>query len=120
MTGWKAFFWAAAVYNLLIGFGGLVAPAAELDARMVAVLVFAFGIVYACVARDPFRYAPVLWSGVFGKVCIVALLLPGALADAADRMMVAILLGDVAFTVGFLAFLLGPAKLHQRDGGELR
>lgn len=116
MKGWKAFFWAAAAFNLLVGLGGFIDPEANLDKQAIAILVFGFGIVYALVARETLRLAPVLWAGVFGKVCIVGLLMPGALAEGGDRMIAGILVGDMLFTLGFLAFLLGPARKSNQMG----
>ncbi|WP_284126236.1 hypothetical protein [Parerythrobacter aestuarii] len=116
MKGWKTFFWTAAAFNLLVGLGGFIDPAAKTVNQATALLVFAFGIVYALVAREPLRLAPVLWAGVFGKACMVALLMPGALAEGGDKMIAGILVGDMFFTAGFLAFLLGPARKSNGTG----
>src|SRR3546814_15334039 len=68
---WRGFFWAACLYNLLIGIGAMLSPEASVDARIVGVLVLGFGVVYLQVARDPMRFAPVLWAGVLGKLGVV-------------------------------------------------
>lgn len=114
--GWTIFFWAAAAYNIVIGILGFVDPAGTVDNKAIALLVFSFGIVYALVARQPLRLAPVLWAGVFGKLCMVALMGPVALSDGANPMLAPILVGDFLFTCGFLAFLLGPAKRYAATG----
>ena len=117
MKSWKVFFAAAAAFNLLVGIGGFIDPAADINNQAIALLVFAFGIVYALVAREPLRLGPVLWAGVFGKACMVALLMPDALAEDGDRMIAGILFGDMLFTAGFLTFLLGPARRGNELGG---
>ncbi|TNE31258.1 MAG: hypothetical protein EP350_07600 [Alphaproteobacteria bacterium] len=104
-TGWRAFFWAACAFNLLIGLAGMVSPAATIDARIVGLLVFAFGVIYYLVARDPLRFAPVLWAGVLGKIGVVALLAPEAFGESGSRLTAGILVGDMMFAAGFLAFL---------------
>jgi hypothetical protein len=104
-AGWRAFFWAACAFNLLIGLAGMVSPAATVDARIVGLLVFAFGVIYYLVARDPLRFAPVLWAGVLGKLGVVALLAPEAFGEGGDRLIAGILIGDLFFALGFLAFL---------------
>lgn len=115
---WTYFFSAAAAYNLVIGTLGFIDPAGTIDNKATALLVFSFGIVYAQVAREPLRLAPVLWAGVFGKLCVVALMGPVALAEGADARLAPILVGDFVFTCGFLAFLLGPAKRHASTGAR--
>ncbi len=104
-AGWRAFFWAACIFNLLIGLAGMVSPEATIDARIVGLLVFAFGVVYYLVARDPLRFAPVLWAGVLGKLGVVALLAPEAFGTGGDRLIAGILVADALFALGFMAFL---------------
>lgn len=102
---WKTFFWAACVFNFAVGLLGMISPVASVDARIVGLLVFAFGIIYMLVARDPLRYAPVLWAGVVGKVGIVALLGPGSFGAGGEPVVAAALALDGVFALGFLAFL---------------
>ena len=104
-AGWTAFFWAASIFNLLIGLAGMVSPEATIDARIVGLLVFAFGVIFFLVARDPLRFAPVLWAGVLGKLGVVALLAPEAFGEGGDRLIAGILSLDVMFALGFMAFL---------------
>ncbi|MGB3808278.1 MAG: hypothetical protein WA936_13840 [Erythrobacter sp.] len=108
-TGWRTFFYAASIYNFVIGALGMFSPAADVDGRVVGLLVFSFGIIYLLVARDPFRFAPALWAGLIGKVGVVALLLPEALGPRGESILVAILAIDGLFAIGFLAFLLTKA-----------
>ena len=103
--GWKVFFWAAAIFNFLIGTAGMFAQGPNIDTRLVGILVFGFGIVYAITARDPERYAAVLWSGVFGKAGVVALLVVSG-TGRDGGLMSAILAIDLLFAFGFLLFLL--------------
>lgn len=104
--GWKAFFWAAAAYNIVIGLG------AFLDARWAspdavgAVLIFCFGIVYALVARDPRRFAPVLVAGIVGKGMVIAMLAPQNWFGNGEAAIGLIVAGDLLFALGFAWFLL--------------
>ena len=103
---WRIFFWIAAVFNFLIGLAGMLSPAANIDARIVGLLVFCFGIIYVLVARDPARYGSALWAGVIGKIGVVALLVPGQLGESGNPVVAGILALDAAFAIGFLAFLM--------------
>ena len=103
--GWKVFFWVAAIFNFAIGLAGMITPEASIDGRTIGLLVFAFGIVYMQVARDPRRLAPVLWAGVLGKVGVVALLGPGEFGPTGSALISTVLAGDALFAFGFLVFL---------------
>jgi len=103
---WIIFFWVATVFNFIIGTAGMLSPEATVDARIIGLLVFGFGIVYYFVARDPLRFAPVLWAGVLGKIGVVALLGPQAFGANGDPLIAGVLVGDALFALGFLAFLL--------------
>lgn len=105
-VGWRAFFWVAAVYNLLVGVAGLLRPDAGPMERVVSLLVGCFGIVYALLAREPVRLAPVLWAGLVGKIGVIALLGPEVAAGTVPPATGFLLAGDALFAAGFLAFLL--------------
>ena len=107
---WIWFFRIAALFNLLIGAGGMLSPEATVDARIVGLLVLCFGIVYYFVSRDPLRYASMLWAGVIGKVGVVALLAPEAFGAGGQPLIAGILIGDMLFALGFLAFLFGKSS----------
>ena len=109
LPGWRAMLWAAAAFNLLVGGPGLIWGTALMD-RIVSLLVACFGLIYGLTARDPLRFAPVLWAGVLGKLGVVALMLPGVQAGTAAPGTGWILLGDGLFTAAFVLFLLGPAR----------
>ena len=111
---WRWILGAAAAYNLVVALPALFAAGASTDQRIVALLVACFGLVYALVAREPARLAPVLWAGIVGKAGIVALMLPDVLAGRAVPGTGAVLAGDAVFTALFLLFLLGPARLTGR------
>lgn len=103
--GWSYFLLAAALFNFLIGLSGMVVPEASVDGRTIGLLVFAFGVVYLIVSRDPVRYGSVLWAGVVGKVGVVALLGPREFASEGGGLIAAVLAGDALFAFGFLVFL---------------
>lgn len=109
--GWSWMLWAAAAYNWLISLPVLlnIAPGDKIS----AVLVAAFGVLYALVASNPARLAPALWAGVVGKLSLVMLLAPSIAAGTAPPGTGPVLAGDLLFTIAFLALLLGPA----RNGG---
>lgn len=104
-TPWKAFFWAACFFNFAIGLMGMLSPEATVDARIIGLFVFSFGIIYLLVAREPVRYAPALWAGVIGKIGVVALLGPSAFGDQGEPIVAGALAFDGLFALGFLAFL---------------
>lgn len=103
--GWSGLLYAAAAYNWVVALPGLANGSAAVNDRIVALLVSCFGVVYAITARDPARYAPMLWAGIIGKLGIVALLLPAVQAGTAAPGTGLVLAGDALFTVGFLALL---------------
>jgi hypothetical protein len=109
--GWKTFFWVAAAFNFAIGLAGMLVPEATIDGRTIGLLVFAFGIVYMQVARDPRRFGPVLWAGILGKVGVVALLGPGEFGPTGSTLISAVLAGDALFAFGFLVFLFTHGDL---------
>ena len=105
-SGWRAFFWAATVFNFVIGVVIMLSPESTVDVRIVGLLVFCMGIIYLLVARDPIRFAPALWAGVIGKIGVVALLGPQAFGENGDIMVAGVLALDGIFALGFLAFLM--------------
>lgn len=110
MRVWKAVLWAAAAYNLAVAAAGFLTPGAGVTDRIVALLVGCFGLIYALVAREPARLAPVLWAGVIGKIGVVALLAPVVAAGHAAPGTGWILVGDALFTGLFVAFLVRPHR----------
>jgi hypothetical protein len=122
MSGWRLFFAVAAGFNFLAGLPLLIAPA-EMAAslgvpvpddlmyhRFTGLLVACFGGVYALLASDPMRYRPVLWTGVIGKAGVVALFTEAFLGARVPFQAYAVSLGDLAFVIGFLIFLLTTGK----------
>jgi len=105
LTGWRVMLALAALYNLVIGVIALHTPG-NIDGRIAGLLVACFGLVYALAARDPLRFAPMLWVGVVGKLGVIALVLPQVRAGLAAPGTVLVLAGDALFTAGFIAFLL--------------
>lgn len=108
--GWNWMLWGAAAYNWLVSLPLLIDGQLTAEAKISAVLVAGFGLLYALVARDPVRLAPALWAGVAGKLGLVVLLAPAVLAGSAAPGTGPVLAGDLVFTAAFLALLLGPAR----------
>ena len=104
--GWRWFFWAAAAFNFVIGLSSMIAPDLSVDNRIMGLMIFAFGVVYALVARDPARYGPVVWAGLMGKVGVVALFVPTIANGTAGLLLTLVIALDAIFALGFLAFLL--------------
>jgi hypothetical protein len=107
MTWASAMLWAAAAFNLAIGLPGLTKSEASLEGRLVALLVAAFGLLYAIAASDPPRFALVLWAGVAGKLGVIALLAPAVARGQVPKATGVLLVGDALFTALFLVLLLG-------------
>lgn len=102
---WSKFFYAAALFNFVIGLAGMVVPQSTLDGRIIGLLVFAFGIIYLLVARAPKLFAPTLWAGLVGKLGIVGLLGPQTFSADGEPIMMAVLGLDLTFALGFLYYL---------------
>lgn len=103
--GWARFFYAAAIFNFLIGLAGMLVPQSSLDGRMIGLFVFAFGTIYWIVAQNPQRYASVLWAGVICKLGVVGLLGPRSFQGDGDPLALGMLAGDLIFALGFLVYL---------------
>lgn len=107
MVYWVAMLWTAAAYNLVIGATSMLQRGASRDARVIGLLVVGFGVVYAFVASDLARFAPVLWAGVLGKLGVIALLGPAVRRGDLPGSVGWVLVGDALFTAAFLSLLLG-------------
>lgn len=116
--GWRVFFIVAALFNFAAGLPLLLVPElmlANLNIpvpvdllfhRMTGLLVVVFGLLYAFVAVDQVRYRALVWLGVVGKTGVVVLFAQAFLAGSIPLPAFAVSLGDLAFTLGFLVFLL--------------
>ena len=106
--GWSWMLWAAAAYNWLISLPVLlnIAPGDKIS----AVLVAAFGVLYALVASNPARLAPALWAGVVGKLGLVVLLAPSIAAGTAAPGTGPVLAGTCCSRLPSWPCLLGPAR----------
>lgn len=111
--GWSWMLWAAAAYNWLVSLPVLLNPGLDDSAKISAVLVAGFGVLYALVASNPARLAPTLWAGVAGKLGLIVLLAPSISAGTAAPGTAPVLAGDLLFTIAFLALLLGPARKQE-------
>lgn len=120
MSGWRSFFTAAATFNVAAGLPLLMVPGAMgatlglpvpddlLIHRLAGLLIACFGGVYAFVAHDPARYRPMMWLGVVGKIGVVLLFTQAWLVGTVPLQAYVVALGDLAFGIGFLVFLLTP------------
>lgn len=106
INGWRLFFWIAAAYNLVIGLGAFLDAAWGSPEAINGVLIFAFGILYALVAREPKRFAPVLLAGILGKAMVVLMLGPLNWSGGGNPAIGAIVAGDLLFALGFAVFLI--------------
>jgi hypothetical protein len=106
MSGWRLFLWIAAAYNLVIGLGAFLAAEWGSPGAVNGVLIFAFGLLYALVAREPKRFAPILLAGILGKAMVVLMLGPPNWSDGGNPAIGAIVAGDLLFVLGFAAFLI--------------
>ncbi|MBX7482797.1 hypothetical protein [Qipengyuania qiaonensis] len=109
--GWRMFFWAAAAYNFTIGLGAFVLAEWGSPDAVSAVLIFCFGILYALIARQPRRFAPVLLAGLLGKGLVVVMLGPPNWSEGGDPVIGTIVAGDLIFALGFAAYL-ARYRLH--------
>ncbi|MFM7027946.1 MAG: hypothetical protein ACKOXK_04630 [Chakrabartia sp.] len=107
--GWVWMLRAAAAYNLLVSLPGLVAPGSSDSDRIVSLLVGCFGIIYAMISRFPVRFGPILWTGVIGKLGVLAIMVPAVVAGRQPMELVPVLAGDALFTLAFIAFLMRGA-----------
>ncbi|GMM92628.1 hypothetical protein [Qipengyuania sp. MTN3-11] len=103
---WRIFLWIAALYNFAAGFAGMFAPGVGVDGMITSLLIACFGLVYALIASDPLRFAPILWAGVAGKLGVVLLLGPSNWGNGGDMAIGIVVAGDLLFALGFIAFLL--------------
>lgn len=106
MGGWRIFFWLAAAYNGVIGGAAFLAAEWGSAEAVNGVLIVGFGIIYALVARQPRRFAPVLVAGIFGKAMVVAMLGLPNWGAGGEPSLGAIVAGDLVFTLGFIVFLI--------------
>lgn len=119
---WRLFFLVALIFNLLAGLPLLLAPNMMLSSlgtdvppdllfhRFTGLLVVCFGGLYALVAQDVVRFRPLVWLGIVGKAGVVALFTEAYVNGRVPFSLYAISLGDVAFIVGFVAFLLTTGR----------
>jgi hypothetical protein len=122
MSGWRLFFIVAAIFNFAAGLPLLIAPDAMgatlglpmpddlLIHRLAGLLIACFGGLYAYVAQDLERYRPLMWLGVVGKAGVFVLFTQAWFAGTVPLPAYVVAFGDLAFGVGFLVFLLTPAK----------
>lgn len=117
---WKIFFFAAALFNFLAGTPMLLAPEVILQNlqmpvpadlmfhKVTGLLVVCFGVIYGMIGLDLARYRPLVWLGLLGKGGVVVLFTHAYAQGLLPFNAYAVSLGDLAFTIGFLWFVLSP------------
>ena len=127
MNFWNLFFWIAAFYNWIIGIPLFIAPEFAMQGlgtsvpedlaltKVAGALIFCFGIIFATVARDPDRYKPIVWTGLFGKLGVAYIFLPDWISGNVPLASVIFTLGALVFCIMFIAFLV-----HHKPGIESR
>lgn len=122
MMTWRMVFWVAAIFNWLVGAPLFLAPepllamlevTAPADLtfhRMAGLLIVCLGTVYAFTAEDLQRYRPLIWIAVAGKLGVVAIFTLAFMQGFAPPRAFGLALGDLAFGLAFLVFLLTYPK----------
>ena len=115
---WRILFWTAALFNFAAGLPLLFTPALMLQAleiaapedltfqRLCGLLVACFGVLYAMIAENLERYRPQVWVAVLGKAGVVAIFAFALMQSFAPPRAVAVAMGDLAFGLAFLIFLM--------------
>ena len=118
LSAWRVFFAVAAGFNFVVALTFLLAPETILAAlnvpvqgdllfhRLTGFLVLCFGIGYAFVARDPQRNRAIVWIGLIGKAGVILLFAQAWLSGTLPFAAFSVSFGDVAFAIGFAAFLI--------------
>lgn len=122
MRGWSIFFIAAALFNFAAGVPLLVAPHENLALmhlppvadvmyhQVTGLLIICFGVGYGLVAGDPSSNRGIVWLGVAGKAGVIFLMAQAYSAGTIPFQAFAVALGDLAFVLGFVIFLLQSAR----------
>lgn len=132
---YRPWFFAAAVYNALWGVAASVAPGfflglagfsgrgAEILFMTIGMMVGVYAYGYWLLARDPRRYAGLIWVGLAGKTFGPLGFLVSALrGDLAWGFGLTILLNDLIWWPAFWSFALRHARrpLDERESGGWR
>lgn len=131
MLSWRQIlFWAAAIFNFGAGLPLLFTPALMLQTLQVAVpedltfhrtcglLIVCFGVIYAMIAQDLERYRPQVWVAVAGKTGVAAIFALALIEGLAPPRAVGLAMGDLAFALAFLLFLLTPSSMGPPKHGK--
>ena len=121
--GYRPWFYAAAVYNLVWGIVVLAAPGLAFDLlrmpqpnypaiwQSVGMMVMVYALGYWLLARDPKRYAALIWIGLLGKTFGPIGFLWSALhGDLPWRFGFVCLTNDLIWWPAFWAFALRHAR----------
>lgn len=122
-TSYRPWFFAAAGYNFAVFLAALIAPEECLSAlgisgridvpflQVLAMVIGVYGFAYWLLAKDPIRYAGVVWPGLVGKVLGVAGFLFYALrGDLPWDFGWVVLFNDVIWLPAFASFAVRYAR----------
>ena len=134
MKGFKGWFWAAAIYNLVWGIVVAIFPALPFDVagmeplnhpgimQCVAMIVGVYALGYYYLARDPVRYANFIWVGLLGKTLgPLGFLFGYATGTLPLKFGLVCLFNDVIWWPAFWMFALryarDPLSLKESESG---
>jgi hypothetical protein len=114
----RPLFAVAAIFNVLVGLGlllayGLLTPWLGLPAKptvwihIVALIVLIFGYAYWRIAMDPLRFREYVVLGIVGKLAFAAAIYGHYLSGDATAAMAVLVSADVVFAALFVAYLKG-------------
>ncbi|CAE6823026.1 hypothetical protein R70006_06777 [Paraburkholderia domus] len=118
----RLLFYVAAVFNfaavvLLHPASGMAAilglspaPGSGVFDQIALLAIFAFGVGYWLVARNPERNRDLVKIALAAKLGVVAIIVAHFLADSANARLVLLVSGDLLFSLAFLYFLTARAS----------
>ena len=119
--GWQKLFWAAAVYNFLVGLPSILAPGLAManlglpapdpmsafNIQVMGILICTFGLGYLMVAQGQPGAKQILTLGIIGKLGILLLLGIRMLSTPMPIPIITASFGDLFFAAAFAFFLFG-------------
>ena len=117
---WRVLFTVAAAFNLTVGLAllsfagailpllGMTAPSNPLFLQLAAGLVAVFGVGYALAAHDPVANRGIVLIGAIGKAPVPLIVWLNMQAGHASAQLFMLSLGDLAFAIAFVVYLMRP------------